>query len=82
MIVFLHLIVVPPAQFMKFSISLIPQNRLFSTCLAIFTVFGVLLSSVDAQRAGDEITYPNDAFAKLDTFEGLNLPPFQFMVHS
>ena len=32
-----------------------------------------LLTPAIAQRAGDEITYPSEAFAKLDTFEALNL---------
>ena len=35
----------------------------------------VLLTSTPAfcQRAGEEITYPNKDFSRLETFEGLNL---------
>ncbi|MBT8038226.1 MAG: tetratricopeptide repeat protein [Verrucomicrobiae bacterium] len=48
------------------------KNLLKSGCLLLVLQAGVI--QVDAaQRAGDEILYPSKAFAKLDTFEGLNL---------
>lgn len=43
---------------------------LFGSILAIFLMTNV---AGLAQKAGDEITYPGEDFAKLDTFEGLNL---------
>ena len=36
-------------------------------------LFTISLSVAGAQRAGDEITYPAEAYKKLDTFEALNL---------
>jgi tetratricopeptide (TPR) repeat protein len=39
--------------------------------LAVFCI--ILGSVIDAQARNDEITYPSKAFAKLDTFESLNL---------
>ena len=48
-----------------------------SSILRHLTVLGMLflasLPLAEAQRAGDEITYPADAYKKLDTFEALNL---------
>lgn len=57
--------------------ALISQPFTVSPALrGIFIVFTALIlfgPSVFAQKAGEEITYPNDEFSKLDTFEGLNL---------
>ena len=41
--------------------------------LSFLLLLGVLATPVQAQKAGEEITYPGEAFAKLDTFEALNL---------
>ena len=43
-------------------------------CLVVFSVSLAFISSLSAQhQAGQEILYPSAAFAKLDTFEGVNL---------
>lgn len=39
----------------------------------LLMLIGALAMPLMAQRAGEEITYPGEDFAKLDTFEGLNL---------
>jgi tetratricopeptide (TPR) repeat protein len=41
--------------------------------LLVWAIIGAATAPASAQRAGEEITYPGEAFAKLDTFEGLNL---------
>ena len=41
--------------------------------LPFLPLLGVLATPVQAQKAGEEITSPGEAFAKLDTFEALNL---------
>ncbi|BCX46289.1 hypothetical protein HAHE_01970 [Haloferula helveola] len=41
--------------------------------LAILFAAGLATGDLQAQKAGEEIGYPGEAFAKLDTFEGLNL---------
>jgi len=47
--------------------------RVWSVCLFGAAFFLLSNASIYAQRAGEEITYPSKSFAKLDTFEGLNL---------
>ncbi len=55
-------------------VSLISCPSLRNYVSALFLgVFLSLVSGAQAQKAGEEITYPNKEFSKLDTFEGLNL---------
>lgn len=50
----------------------IMKNLLKSICL-LLVLQASAINVASANRAGDEITYPPKEFAKLDTFEGLNL---------
>lgn len=58
----------PPSQSRLASNALI-LSYLVTVCI----VFGAAIPLANAQRAGEEITLPADAYKKLDTFEALNL---------
>lgn len=49
------------------------MKNLFKSACLLLVLQASAINVASANRAGDEITYPPKEFAKLDTFEGLNL---------